>query len=349
MKKYNFIFGLKAIAVLLIIIDHFVFRKHIYTYQTFPFTFFRDGMNGIFIFFVTSAFLVTKKIDYIKSNNIDYKYWKFNISRLIKILLPLYTYAFIIAATRMFPGFDKNSFDSILTFTFNYMGHPHDNVVMHFWAFCAEEMTLFLLIIPIMYFLNRSMSLITFFLIALASIGVRYYSFYYQTDINSFDWYKYMETHLHLFGFCFGAIVALTEGHKVYKLLFNKLKFHWFAALLLIIISPYLEANAEVSYQWLNKPIVSTFGFAVICAYCLNNMTSLLTKALSNKFFIMVGAIYYSLYIWQQPFTFSWYNAGSGVDVIIYATLLSFATGTAAYFVLEVPLRFIRKKVGLIY
>lgn len=107
MKRYNFIFGLKAIAVFLIIIDHFVFKKGIYTTDTFPITFFRDGMNGIFIFFITSSFFVTSKLMTMQNVG-NLSYWKFNISRVLKTVVLLYIYAFVIAATRLFPGFDEN-------------------------------------------------------------------------------------------------------------------------------------------------------------------------------------------------------------------------------------------------
>lgn len=56
MKRYNFLFGLNFLAIVLIFIDHFVFKRNIYTNETFPYTFFRDGMNGIFILFATTGF-----------------------------------------------------------------------------------------------------------------------------------------------------------------------------------------------------------------------------------------------------------------------------------------------------
>lgn len=228
------------------------------------------------------------------------------------------------------------------------MGHPHPDVVMHFWAFCDEELAVFLIIIPIMFVFKRKTALNLFVLIALASIAIRFYTFYYLTDTSRFEWYTYMQTHLNLFGFCFGSIVALSEGHKLYDLFFSKLKIHWIAILMLLLIGPYFESTLGITYMWIYKPILSTFCFAIIVAYGLYNKDSFLDKIFGSRLLVYLGGMYYSLYIWQQPYTFSWfYVKDSGLDRLIIAVILSLITGLVGYYLLELPLKKLRKLIGL--
>ena len=193
MKRYNFLFGLNFLAIVLVFIDHFVFKKNIYTHETFPYTFFRDGMNGIFILFATTGFWVTKKILWLKETN-QYNPIKYGALELLKRYPIFIVYLSFVWYSGWFDDVTLESIQSALFLTFNYTGSPHSNVIMHFWAFCAKENVIFLVFIPILSILNRKISLIILLLIGCISFGLRA-DWFYSGD-GRFDWYEYMKTHI---------------------------------------------------------------------------------------------------------------------------------------------------------
>jgi hypothetical protein len=166
---------------------------------------------------------------------------------------------------------------------FNYVGKPHQNVLMHFWAFGAEETFLFFAV-PIIAFCKKELAVKIFSFLALFSMAARGITFYYFTDPSQFDWWTYMQTHLHLFGLSFGVIIALTKDSFKFNSVFLKFKVHWAALILLILVSPYLETKFDIPYLWLYKPIFSCMGFTVLLRYFLTYPDSFLSKGLTRLF-----------------------------------------------------------------
>lgn len=334
-KELGIIIGLRALAVLLIITDHFFFMSNIYTTQTFPYTFFRDGMNGIFLIFICEAFAVTRSVMGIKESDVPFSLIKFYLKRALIIIPSLYLYLIIVKYSGLFnmPVTD-DSFLSALTFMFNYVGKPHQNVLMHFWAFGAEETFLFFAV-PIIAFCKKELAVKIFSFLALFSMAARGITFYYFTDPSQFDWWTYMQTHLHLFGLSFGVIIALTKDSFKFISVFSKFKVHLAALTLLILVSPYLETKFNVPYLWLYKPIFSCIGFAVLLRYFLTFPDSFLSKGLRIAPLFWVGKIYFSLYIWQQPFTFVLFEKNKTLEGIVFNVAMSFLTGIVTYFCIE--------------
>lgn len=340
----KFILGLRAFAIILIIIDHFVFKSGIYTSQTFPYTFLRDGMNGIFLIFVIESYAFTRGILKAKEQQ-SVSIFKFWLKRVIQYIPCLYLFLFFIHYSSYFPGYVSfESFLSGITLTFNYLGKPHNDIVMHLWAICGEQAFAFVFS-PLIILLNRKRALKIFILIALISVFVRGYVFYSSPDTSVFNWWKYMENHLILFGSCFGVIVALTKDIEI-NFVFKKLKLHWIAISFLIILGPYCESIYGVPFAWLYKPITSTLSFAIVLKYISVYEESFLTRTFSIKPLVWVGTIYFSLYLWQQPFTFSMFhpNKHGVVDITLFV-IYSFAAGLAAYFMFELPLKKISEKI----
>lgn len=341
MKRYNFLFGLNFLAIVLIFIDHFVFKRNIYTNETFPYTFFRDGMNGIFILFATTGFWVTKKILWLKETN-QYNPIKYGLLELLKRYPVFFVYLSFVWYSGWFDNVKPESIQSALFLTFNYTGSPHSDVIMHFWAFCAKENVIFLMFIPILSFFNRKISMIILLLIGCISFGVRADWFY--SGNGQFDWYKYMQTHILLYCFTFSAALAMLEENQVIKKLFTKFKLGWFAILLMVIIGPYLESVMGVPYAWLYKSLVASIGFSLICAHCMYLPEGKLSRFLGNKIFMYAGGMYLSIYLWQQPYTFFFYNAQTPLNKIPLYVAYSLGLGIAAYVLVEFPLKKIVKK-----
>lgn len=342
MKRYDFLLGLNFLAIFLIIIDHFVFKKQLYTHQTFPYTFFRDGMNGIFLLFVTTGFWVTKEVFYLKDNK-AFNPFKYSLVRFLKRFPIFAAYISYVWFSGLFDNVTKESVLSAYTTTFNYLGGPHSDVLMHFWAFSAKENVVFLLFIPIFAFCNKKFSLLLMLLLGILSIYIRA-DWFYSGDVAKFDWWKYIETHILLYCFTIPAIVALLEDNMFIKNLFLKFKLVWFAFILLIIIGPYLESKFVIPYAWVYKSIVATIGFSLICGHCMYKPDGLLSRFLSNRIFVIGGSMYVSVYLWQQPYTFYFFDVSSPLSIIPQYVGIGLAMGIGAYLILELPIRKLIKK-----
>lgn len=325
--------GIWAVAIIQIIIDHYYFVNQIYTSQTFPYTFFRDGMNGIFLIFVSVSYYVSAEILNYKSKYKTPSMGVFYTKRLIYIIPSLYIYLILIKYSGLYGKYlsDKSVF-SAMTFTFNYLGSPHHDVLMHFWAFCAEESFLFIFT-PLLFVLSKKNSIIFFSALGVGSLLLRVHAFYGLEDQSKFDWYKYMQTHLHLYALCSGVLIALIN-RKIGKI-YTVCRLHWFAGVYLLLVGPYFEKVLGVGYMWLGKPIMSSLCLAVVVHYLLSNSENLISKLLSSKLMVSLGSIYFSLYIWQQPFTFDYFKQYRSVEGVLICTILSLFAGILAYFLIE--------------
>ena len=343
-KGSHFVIGLRAVAIILILIDHFVFKKNIYTSQTFPYTFFRDGMNGIFFIFVTESYAATRALLNASRKYPNFSILKFYIKRYIWVLPTLYIYLLVIYYSGFFE--DSYSFDSLIAglgLSLNYAGKPYPDVIMHYWAFCAKE-TFIILFIPLIFLIGKNVSRIVLILIAVASIAVRMNIFYEANNPHYFDWWKYMETHLLLYMFAFGSLVALTQEMR-FDFLFKKLKIHWLALLFLVIIGPYLESTLGTVYSWLYKSIAGSFCFAILVKYFSVNPQTIMPRLLSSRPLFYIGSIYYSFYVWQQLFTFGTLTPDFGTKEVVVYTLYSLGLGIGAYWLIERPLKRLGQKL----
>jgi hypothetical protein len=294
--------------------------------------------------FTTTGFSITKKILWLKETN-QYNPLKFGALELLKRYPVFFLYLTFVWYSGWFEDVSAPSIQSALFLTFNYTGSPHSDVIMHFWAFCAKENVIFLLFIPVLSFFSRKVSLALLLLIGLVSFGIRA-DWFYSNDVTRFNWYKYMQTHILLCCFTFSAAFALLEDNSTIRNLFVKYKLGWFAIIFMILIRPYLESIMGVPYGWLYKSLVTSIGFSMICAHCMYLPEGKLSRFLGNNFFKYVGAMYLSIYLWQQPYTFFFYNAETPLSKIPLFVIYSFGLGVLAYFLVEFPLKKIVKKLS---
>lgn len=345
--RLKYLYGIFGFSVLIIMVDHYFFMEKMYAKDAFPFTFFRDGLSAIFILFVSISYYVAKKVLLLKDEGKSVSLIKFYIKRLMIIIPPLYAYLLILKYSGFYNfQISDESYFSAFTFLFNYTGMPHKGVIMHYWAFCAEETMIFSLI-PIVIFFNRTRALYILLIIALASIFMRAKTFYSFPNQEQFDWYKYMQTHLHFYSACFGMMVALLDNNEWIKNIYQKLKIHWMALVVLIIISPYLEWKLGNFYMWLYKPIISSLFVSIYLLFLAQNKESIIRNIFSSRVVSSFGLMYFSLYIWQQPFTFV---RGPGEFTyldIIKTNSMALVVAFIAYLVLERPFKKLSERIDL--
>jgi len=338
-RELQLILIIRAFAISLIIIDHLLLSHHTYTPESFPFTFFRDGINGVFIIFICESYLLTKYILHKDINKSLINCCLLIIKRILVVFPAIYIYLFFVYFSNIFQlQIEEHNFYSALSYAFNYIDKPHPVVYGHLWAIWTEE-TFFLFLTPIIFYFHRKKSIYLLSLIAISSIIARVLTFYFYLDPGVFNWPIYIETHLNLFGLCFGSLIALNEKRSELNFLFSRFKAHWICLVLLLIISPYFETIFGFQYQWLYKPILSCICLAILFNYVINYKYSLTLQSKSLIYFQWFGKIYFSVYIWQQLFIFNIYKKAPLLENLILSIIISLLVGTISFIIIELNAR----------
>jgi peptidoglycan/LPS O-acetylase OafA/YrhL len=295
MKYIKQLDSLRAIAVLLVIINHWIPEKHIIN-RIIP-----TGAIGVDIFFVLSGFLITK----ILFDNKDYAE-NFNVSkggllknfyarRTLRIFPIYYLTIFIVLAFHASTDTHiKPAFLYYATYTANfyfYFSNAFDGMLSHLWSLAVEEH--FYLIWPwIIIFTKRKyfLPIITsFILIGASSIfilkGARLWGI---VTFACFD------------AFGLGALLAwqLTYGTKPIDKFFKTLTY--FAAVATIIFVASLFAPSITYFPF--RTVVSVISLWVITYLVLNKQSNKLSFKLiwNNKILIFLGKISYGIYLYHN-------------------------------------------------
>jgi peptidoglycan/LPS O-acetylase OafA/YrhL len=306
--------GLRGIAVSLVVIFHARFL----TEKGFLF---EGGMYGVDIFFVISGYLMT--IIILNQINRD-NYLSFNIffeSR-IRRIWPAY-FVLLLFCIYIYTNGDsetsigiKQFFQSIFSSTIFQSNHffPYRLIeygaqtslnmpLLHTWSLSVEIQFYFLfpiLIFLIINFLKKNYFL-TFFFLAILSIltaeiltHIRpIYSFYFLPTRG--------------FELMAGSIVAIIERNKNYNTTiqnlergkgnFGKISNYCSCLGAILIIFTFVEFNEETRHPSIYT-LVPVIGTAFLILFSKDNF---MNKFLSNKFFVSLGLISYSLYLFHYP------------------------------------------------
>ncbi|MDC3288151.1 acyltransferase [Candidatus Pelagibacter sp.] len=306
--------GLRGIAVCLVVIFHARFL----TENGFLF---EGGMYGVDIFFVISGYLMT--IIILNQINRD-NYLSFNIfieSRIRRIwpayfvLLLFCLYIYTNGVSESTIGI-KPFFQSLFSSTIFQSNHffPYRLIeygaqtslnmpLLHTWSLSVEIQfyVLFpILIFLIINFLKKNYFLTFFFLAILSIVAAELLT--YRTPLYSF---YFLPTRG--FELMVGAMVAMIERNKNYNTTIQNLerdkgnfgKISNYCSFLgaILIIFTFVEFNEETRHPSIYT-LVPVIGTALLILFSKDNF---MKKFLSNKFFVSLGLISYSLYLFHYP------------------------------------------------
>ncbi len=295
--------GLRAIAVGAVILYHS--QITIFGHQTF-----KGGFIGVDIFFVISGYLITSIIlnELVTTGAFSFKnFYERRIRRILPALLFVMLVSLPFAWMYLFPSSFVDFSKSILyslgfssNFYFHFSGQQYGaesgllKPFLHTWSLSVEEQfyILFPLILLVTFKYSRKYLihiLITGFVISLglADWGSKNYpsvSFYFL--------------HTRMWELLAGSILAyfeVTNGHRSQNKRLNLIL--PFTGLILIGHS-ILFFNDRMFHP-------SFYTLSPIIGVCLiiwfSNKDEVVTKILSTKFFVGIGLISYSLYLWHYP------------------------------------------------
>jgi len=336
--------GLRAIAVIAVILYHC--KITIFTNELF-----KGGFLGVDIFFVISGYLITSIIlkELILTGSFSIKYfYERRIRRILPVLILVILVSLFFAWMYLLPDSFIDFSKSVL-YSIGFISNIYFNIsdqeygvdsgllkpFLHTWSLSVEEQ--FYIIFPIFLLLTyrnfKKYLVHIFLLVFLISLGLAEFS---SRNYPSISFYS---IHTRIWELIIGSILAYFEiklGHRSKNQTLNKI----FPGVGLILIAySFTFFNDEMIHPsfYTLLPII---GVSFIIWF--SNRDELITKILSTKFFVGIGLISYSLYLWHYPIfsiaRVNYFLEDNIIDKVLFIIIIFFISVISYHFV-EKPFR----------
>lgn len=331
--------GLRAVAVLAVIIFHF-------NPSWLP-----GGFVGVDIFLVISGFLIgsilftdRNKPDYSTFNSLKHFYIS-RFKRIVPAYLIMLVLVSFVAAVLFVPN-DFATYRSSLSkaFWFNannffakfgdyFAPASYELPLLHTWSLAVEIQ--FYLIAPIIFlFLPRK---ILYWLLPFFSLLLTTYSEHKLSNgVHQATYYSFLSR---LPAFLMGGWIALIVGNQS-KYEIKKKYSNWIGFFVVVLILCSFFVPRPTGYY---PGFSALLPVLAIILFIWAGSENLVSKFLSAKILIAVGALSYSLYLWHWPvLAFIRYYTGEemlGLWHSLVFVFLTIALSSISYYCIEGPLR----------
>jgi peptidoglycan/LPS O-acetylase OafA/YrhL len=284
--------GLRTISIILVIIGHFVYVLGLGEFGNF-------GVLGVRVFFVISGFLITglllKEIEKTGKINLIQFYFR----RTLRIFPPYYFYLLIIFGATLlgFLSIPLISFISPLTYTSNYF-NPANWYLGHAWSLSVEEQ--FYLIVPgVLLLLGIRKTKILLCLVVLASPLIRVFIFKLFGDEATWVPKGFQSNMDSLAIGCLLSLFYNDLHQNSFYLKFLKSKLVFILPIIIIFLN-FLTDHPIIYYGF----CISVLNLLIVLCldWVVTNYDSAVGKLLNSAPMVTLGAMSYSIYLWQQPF-----------------------------------------------
>ena len=344
-EKINYrpeIDGLRAIAVISVILYHAkitLFSQNVLD----------GGFLGVDIFFVISGYLISSIILKEKTNTGTFSFTNFYQRRARRILPALffvmilsYPMAWFYLLPGSFIDFSRSILSSLIfSSNFYFWVEAQEYAAtssllkpfLHTWSLSVEEQ--FYIVFPIflllIYKFFKKYILLIFILFFLISITFAQFG---SVTNPSFNFYMLTSRMWELLA---GSILAFSEikfgrnNKRIHSQIFNPIG-------ILLIFYSFIFFNDQMNLPSI-KSLVPVLGTMLLIWFSQKN--ELITKLLSTKYFVGVGLISYSLYLFHFPImAFGRVNNPTPpeLDKLIWV-LLTIILSIISYFIIEKPFR----------
>jgi peptidoglycan/LPS O-acetylase OafA/YrhL len=307
-KRIPSLDGFRAIAIILVVLTHSRLS------EGFPLQFKNIALHcsvGVNIFFVISGFLITTLLLNEQKNKgqIDIKI--FYIKRAFRILpvALLYLLFLLFWRTRQEIGLKNDDLYRALTFTVNFSPSRGSWFIGHYWTLSVEEQ--FYIFWPAILIIFRKRLKITLVLLigysCFIEAFVHHYPMFYDASL-----YSFFSSSDSIFIGALGAIFYFETPticqHRIFKNYFIQ-----FTAISLILFFVMLKDDGIASYVSIPfaGTVIATASLFLMLSY-INPSEKTIFKLLNCSFMTHIGMLSYSIYIWQQFFTYggsiAWYR-----------------------------------------
>ncbi|HEY1579028.1 MAG TPA: acyltransferase [Terracidiphilus sp.] len=293
--------GLRALSVLAVILGHSSSKW----LDRIPFNAsFRNGGQGVGVFFVISGFLITNLLltELRRHGSINLK--RFYIRRTFRIFPPFYVFLLVIGILGLLRVVQVNAHAMLVaaTYTWNYIPLQPVWILGHCWSLTLEEQFYLLWPTCIAFFSPRTNVKIASAILLLSPISrvVTYFAW------PAMRFHMDMMLHTHLDTIMTGALLALAIDLKLWEKA-RRLALYPVAPIAALVFLTCVDTPANLRWRGM---YLMTVGFslenvaiAVILLYAVFRHESLLGKFLNLAPLAHFGVISYGLYLWQQLFT----------------------------------------------
>ena len=326
--------GLRAIAVISVILFHLGFLK--------------NGYLGVDIFFVISGYLITGIVynESIKSKFSIFKFYERRIRRIFPLVLFTTFISLVIGVVFMLPDDLENLSQSIIATNFSannillyitsvdYWAIANDyKPLMHTWSLGIEEQ--FYLLFPLLFFTLKNNTKYILPVLSFLSILSLLFFLNSKEDSSKFFFLQYRFFELSIGGIC--AIFFIKNKAA------SIIKYDNYLLYVITIFLFYLLFSNSVTNNYLNVLSITVFTSAILVFgqkyFSSNNFYQML---FCNKLMVGIGKISFSLYMWHQiVLAFSRYILLEFISVFdsFILIIIVFILSILSYYLIETPFR----------
>lgn len=336
--------GLRTIAVLAVIFYHLekIFLNSNYL---------SGGFLGVDVFFVISGYLISFILleEIYTTGQISFlKFYQRRIRRILPALLFVMATSIPIAYIFFLPNDLVDFSNSIISslgfvsnfyFYLNEVSYGNENTFykpfMHTWSLSVEEQFYFFfplcLFIVSKYFRNNFFySFISLFIISILIAQ------YFSLNHRLINFYLFPTRAWELIA---GSLIAYLEIKKKVEINNLYLKKIMPTIGIILIIFSLFYFNDELDHP----SFITLFPIVGTCLIiCFSRNNDIIKKILSTKFFVSIGIISYSLYLWHYPiFSFAKYTNifSDNFFQYIILILIIFSLSIFSFYLIEKPFR----------
>ncbi|PHS70963.1 MAG: acyltransferase [Methylophaga sp.] len=339
--------GLRALAVVPVVLFHAGYEC------------FKGGFIGVDVFFVISGYLITSIIaaEITKGTFSLTGFYDRRIRRILPALLFLMIICIPFSLLLMVPSELREFSNSLITVPFfisNIFFFLQDDYfttttetkpLLHTWSLAVEEQyyIFFPIFMTIFWAVRKKVTTILVGVFAVVSLGLAEWAW------RTLEFSSFYLTPMRVWELLIGVLIAF---YMMENRLLNSRNLQLLPTIgMALIIYSIFSFDSSTPYPSVYT-LIPTLGTALVILY--GNSETYVGKLLSNKLFVGIGLISYSVYLWHQPiFAFSrlWIVDGlSGLHMFLLCSL-SFVFAYVSWKYVEQPFRkeqkFTRKQIFL--
>lgn len=298
---YPALTGIRGLAITLVLLYHLGINHYLWQINSWL-----SGRTGVDIFFVLSGFLISTLLikEKISKNQISLK--SFYIRRALRIIPVAYLFLIVTIILNELLRWNISIISFISSFLF-FKNMPiagiHDNWTTHFWSLSVEEQ--FYLFFPLLIMWIALDKLFIFITTAITAILV--FSLIGVHHISDDVPVLHAFSHLAMYVFWEGPF-AILIGCLFSLLAFKgiipgyRMRNSYLLSALLFVIAIMIRSRTFCFYS----KYLSEFIFDILIGFIIMlsiKSVNLFTLLLNSRFFRLMATLSYSIYIWQQLFT----------------------------------------------
>jgi len=355
MKRIRSLDGIRAVAIILVLISHVSGGIHSPITHNKFFVILGNGNLGVNIFFAISGYLITKLLLFERQKTGRISLKDFYVRRVLRIFPVFYLYILVVILLkvffipRLFENYTMIVVAALYLWNYAHLFNLHINATNrndlqlfgHFWSLSLEEQ--FYLIWPITLIKLNSFTLKkTLVIILLIMPVIRVATYFFMPGSRGQINMMLQTGSSSIFMGCLGALIENTDffNKKIVGII-NNTKLIWGLAIFLFILSPLLSLYFKGSYYVTIGNALETVCIIILLFWCVY-VPSKVAWFLNSKIMVEIGILSYSLYIWQQLFLRGhvklWFNR------FPQNIFLVFIVAAISYYLVEKPILKLKKK-----